>query len=155
MKASPSLPSRRGNRGSRCSPTARVRSSKANANGAMAGSGTRTMPSSERPCLFSWRNPGSENGWGHRVGLSSIASVYIGNRWGRNPYFIRFIKDHWLSAYPVVIPIIIFPIYIPLKFIIYYYHIPYNHPLVLLLNDIMEKISASAIASISVVVLYL
>src|SRR5438128_7167997 len=87
--------------------------------------------------------------------LDDFASVYIGNRWGRNPYFIRFIKDHWLSAYPVVIPIIIFPIYIPLKFIIYYYHIPYNHPLVLLLNDIMEKISASAIASISVVVLYL
>lgn len=86
--------------------------------------------------------------------LDQFSLLYMDKLWN-NPYFIWFVKDHWLSAYPVVVPIIISPLYIPLAFFFQHYNIAYDHPVALLLIDMMEKFSASTIAALSVIFLYL
>jgi hypothetical protein len=86
--------------------------------------------------------------------VDQFASLYIGNIWNV-PYFISFQKGHWLSAYPVVIPILVAPLYIPLAWFFNHYHISYDHLLALRLIEFMEKLSASFVASLSVIFLYL
>src|SRR5262249_4339403 len=93
--------------------------------------------------------------------VDQFASAYLGTEWWpidipheQRLHSIRLLKGHWLSAYPVVIPIVIAPLYVPLSWFLVHYRIPYDDPLTLQILDLMEKVSASLIASLAVLVLF-
>jgi len=72
-------------------------------------------------------------------------------------YFFNEINGHFLSSYPIVTPILITPIYAILFLFLKLgdYSIDLLRPEFLLIVQIMEKLSASLIASISVIFVYL
>jgi hypothetical protein len=92
--------------------------------------------------------------------VDKFAPLYLGSVWPidipteNRPHSVRFIKGHWLSIYPGVIPIVASPLYVPLSLFLRHYHIPLNDPLGLRLIDLMEKVTASLIAALSAVILF-
>lgn len=116
-----------------------------NINGRLIGSGD-TIPASLLPFSI------LEN---HNLYLDQFVHYYE-NKF-ENTYFFREINGHYLSAYPIVAPILITPLYIILFLFFKLNHYPMDlfHPGFALVVPIMEKLSASLIASISVIFVYL
>lgn len=74
-----------------------------------------------------------------------------------SPYFIIEVKGHYLSSYPIVTPLLITPIYIILYILlsIFHYPIDLSVPGFAIIVYAMGKLSASLIASLSVVFIFL
>jgi len=90
--------------------------------------------------------------------LDRFAPVYLRGPWkdpetGGYSHAIVYRRGHWLSTYPVALPILISPLYIPLALYIHKYNLPLDSKLILRALDLMEKLSASVIAALSAVVM--
>ena len=72
-------------------------------------------------------------------------------------YWVKEIGGHYLSVYPIVTPVLVMPLYILPFFLMKLAHIPVDmfHPSFALIVPIMEKLSASMIASISTIFVFL
>jgi len=93
--------------------------------------------------------------------LDDVAPLYQGYVWridipseGRF-HSVMLRRGHWVSAYPVVLPIVAAPFYLPVVWFLDHYAVPDEHPLALSLFDLMEKATAAAVAAASVAVLFL
>src|SRR5579864_8581759 len=73
----------------------------------------------------------------------------------RLQHSVSFRHGHWVSNYPMVIPILIAPLYVPLAWCIHHYHLALNRPAVVRLIDLTEKVSSAVIGSLSAVFLFL
>ena len=89
------------------------------------------------------------------VYLDRFAAQWINTYWGSHPHSVTYRRGHWISLYPIVTPILITPLYVPLAWWIHRYNPPLDSVLVIRLVSLMEKISASIIAALSAVFLYL
>ena len=71
-------------------------------------------------------------------------------------YFVRKSHDHWMSAYPVIMPIAITPLYVVPAWLVARQNPPLHQGGILLttLTDLMSKLSASLIAVLSALILY-
>ncbi len=72
-------------------------------------------------------------------------------------YFVERYHGHWISAYPIITPLVVAPLYvIPARWLT---HLPpslrYQPAIRVSLIDVMEKLSASLIAVLSALLLYL
>jgi uncharacterized protein Veg len=74
-----------------------------------------------------------------------------------SPYFIVEVEGHYLSSYPIVTPVLITPIYIILYILLNFLHYPIDLsvPGFAIIVYAMGKLSASLIASLSVVFIFL
>ena len=83
-------------------------------------------------------------------------SCYFQNVW-HPPYFIVEEKGHYLSMYPIVTPVLITPLYIVPYIILKLIHFPIDmgNPGFALIVPIMERLSASIIAAISGIFVFL
>ncbi len=72
-------------------------------------------------------------------------------------YFARDVHGHWLSSYPLILPLLLVPLYwLPGKLLAAHWASPaVSSALFPLVVDTMEKLSASLIAALSVVILYM
>jgi hypothetical protein len=93
--------------------------------------------------------------------LDEVAPLYQGYIWpidvpseGRF-HGVVFRRGHWVSAYPVVIPLLAAPLYVPVVWLLDRYAVPDGHPLALSLLDLMEKATAATMAAASAAVLLL
>ncbi len=72
-------------------------------------------------------------------------------------YFVTRSRGHWVSAYPLLTPLLVTPLYVPPA--VWLAHAPpalrYDSLLVAALSDVMEKLSASLLAVTSAGLLYL
>jgi hypothetical protein len=66
-----------------------------------------------------------------------------------------FRHGHWVSNYPMVIPILIAPLYVPLAWCIHHYHLALNRPAAVRLIDLTEKVSSAVIGSLAAAFLFL
>ena len=91
----------------------------------------------------------------HNLYFDQFVPYYSLNR--ESIYFFNEINGHFLSAYPIVTPILITPIYAILFLFLKLgdYSIDLIRPEFVLIVPIMEKLSASLIASLSVIFVYL
>jgi hypothetical protein len=64
-------------------------------------------------------------------------------------------RGHWVSAYPVVLPVLAVPLYLPAVAWLDRQRVPNEHPLALSLFDLMEKLTAATVAAASVALVYL
>ena len=75
------------------------------------------------------------------------------------PYFVQYRHGHVLSSYPVVLPLVLTPLYCPLMWIPQVHDLsflnPYTKRKAFKVARIMEKLSASLIATLSALVVYL
>jgi hypothetical protein len=69
-----------------------------------------------------------------------------------NPYFLRYKDGHAYSRYPIVVPLLITPAYLPLRLVAGIRDWPLSKLIVL--ARVLEKIWASAIAAASVAALW-
>jgi hypothetical protein len=74
---------------------------------------------------------------------------------GTHIYAIVHRRGHWVSVFPIVTPILITPLYIPLAYYLTRSHLSLDSYQFQRLLDVMEKLSASIITSLSAVFLYL
>lgn len=83
-------------------------------------------------------------------------SCYFQNIW-HPPYFVVEAKGHYLSAYPIVTPVLISPLYIVPYLLLKLIHYPIDmlNPGFISIVLIMEKLSASIIAAISGIFVFL
>ena len=70
-----------------------------------------------------------------------------------NPYFLRYKEGHAYSRYPIVVPLLISPAYLPLRLVAGIRDWPMSKLIVL--ARVLEKIWASAIAAASLAVLFM
>jgi hypothetical protein len=80
---------------------------------------------------------------------------YFQNAW-HPPYFVIDVRGHYLSLYPIVLPILITPFYMIIYIFLKLGHYPIDmlNPGFVLIVSIMEKLMASMIASISAIFVY-
>lgn len=90
----------------------------------------------------------------HNLYLDRFAQIYFLDR---VPNFFVDIKGHLLSVYPIVVPVLITPLYaIPYVFLkLGHYPIEVSSTGFLLIIAIMEKLAASIIATISAIFIFL
>jgi hypothetical protein len=94
----------------------------------------------------------------HSFALDAWIKPYLpGARGPHGIYYARIVGGHWLSAYPVATPLVILPLYVVPAWWLSRQHLdPSSSDLVLqTVIDTMEKLSASLLAALSGVVLYL
>lgn len=74
-----------------------------------------------------------------------------------DPYMFSQINGHYMSRYPLVIPLIITPFYLFTYTVLNYFHCPIDmfNPVFVSIVLLMEKLSASSIASLSCIFVYL
>lgn len=72
------------------------------------------------------------------------------------PYFLRRSPSgHWLSRYPVGVPVIVTPLYVPITWWLQSHHIDDDDVRFRLASVVMERIAAATIAATSVVFVFL
>jgi hypothetical protein len=75
------------------------------------------------------------------------------------PYFVLKARGHVMSLYPVTVPVVITPLYLPLIWVFSAHRLSFVNPnppyLASKLAEVMEKLSASLIASLSALFVYL
>ena len=116
-----------------------------NINGRTMGSGD-TVPASLLPFSI------LEN---HNLYLDQF-SYYFETNFER-AYWVMEVDGHYLSVYPIVTPVLVTPLYILPFLLMKLIHIPVDmfHPGFALIVPIMEKLSASLIATISTIFVFL
>ena len=94
----------------------------------------------------------------HSVYLDHWVEPYLAS--ARGPlrvYFVVKSRGHWVSTYPLITPLIVTPLYVPA--VLWLTHLPpplRNNPAIRVsVIDLMEKISASLLAVLSALVLFL
>lgn len=94
----------------------------------------------------------------HTVYLDHWIEPYLGS--ARGPlgvYFTFKHRGHWVSSYPLITPLIVTPLYVPAA--IWLTHLPpplrWNAAIRVSVIDLMEKISASILAALSALILFL
>lgn len=92
----------------------------------------------------------------HRSLYLDQFAPYLIDTWVTS-YFLWHAKDHYISAYPIVTPVLITPLYIIPYILLNLFQIPidYSVPAFAISAMIMEKLSASTIAALSGVFVYL
>lgn len=94
----------------------------------------------------------------HSIYLDHWVEPYMPSARGpEGVYFVVKSRGHWLSFYPIITPLIVTPLYVPAA--IWLTHLPpplrWNPAIRAGMIDLMEKISASALAALSALVLFL
>jgi hypothetical protein len=89
----------------------------------------------------------------HTVLLDPIASVTAQGRGDRAFWMVRLSGGHVISLYPVVVPVLIAPLYVPA--VAYLHREGWSDLRMDRIARVMEKLTASLIASLSVALLYL
>ncbi|MBZ5542768.1 MAG: hypothetical protein LAO07_03705 [Acidobacteriia bacterium] len=74
---------------------------------------------------------------------------------GFGVYFVRRAHGHWVSRYPILLPVLITPLYLVPAWWVSAQPPALSGQALTLVAETMEKLAASAIAALSVVVLYL
>ncbi len=89
--------------------------------------------------------------------LDHFEPYFLTHEKGDNTHIfaVAYRRGHWISIFPVVTPILIAPLYIPLAWYVARYHPSTGQYLFHRLLDVMEKLAASVVASLSAVMLYL
>lgn len=94
----------------------------------------------------------------HSIYLDHWVEPYLPS--ARGPlgvYFVEKFHGHWISSYPIITPLIVTPLYVPAS--IWLTHLPpplrWNPAIRVGVIDLMEKISASILAALSALVLFL
>lgn len=94
----------------------------------------------------------------HSIYLDHWVEPYFAS--ARGPlgvYFVVKFDGHWISSYPLITPLIVTPLYVPAA--VWLTHLPpplrSNPAIRVSVIDLMEKISASLIAALSALVLFL
>ena len=116
-----------------------------NINGRVMGEGD-TVPASLLPFSI------LEN---HNLYLDQFSSYFETNF--ERAYWVEVVDGHYLSIYPIVTPVLLSPLYILPFLLMKLIHIPVDlfNPGFALIVKIMEKLSASLIASVSVIFVFL
>jgi hypothetical protein len=70
-------------------------------------------------------------------------------------HYVHRTHGHWTSTYPIVTPVLIAPLYLPVSLWLWSHDVPYASPLWVVMADWMEKLSASLVAALSAVFVYL
>jgi hypothetical protein len=75
----------------------------------------------------------------------------------KNPYMFSVRGDHYLSYFPIVVPVLVTPLYVIPYLFLHFFHIPVDlaNPSFEITRMVMDKIAASLIAALSAVFLYL
>lgn len=90
------------------------------------------------------------------VYLDDWVQPYLGAKVERfGIYFVTRAHDHWMSRYPIVMPVLITPLYLVPAWWVSGQPSVLSPWSLILVAETMEKLSASLIAALSVVVLYL
>ena len=91
----------------------------------------------------------------HNLYLDQFSSYYETNF--ERAYWVEVVDGHYLSIYPIVTPVLLSPLYILPFLLMKWIHIPVDlfNPGFALIVKIMEKLSASLIASVSVIFVFL
>ena len=87
--------------------------------------------------------------------LDNWVEPYLKQRLLQGPYFVTESRGHWMSSYPILTPIIIAPLYVAPAWWLSQQPGAVSASTLSLVADTMEKLSASLIAALSAVVLYL
>ncbi len=89
--------------------------------------------------------------------LDHFEPYFLTHEKGDNTHIfaVAYRRGHWISIFPVVTPILIAPLYIPLAWYVARYHPSTDQYLFQRLLDVMEKLAASVVASLSAVMVYL
>lgn len=94
----------------------------------------------------------------HTVCLDHWVEPYLPS--ARGPlgvYFVSKFHGHWISSYPLITPLVVTPLYVPAA--VWLTHLPpplrWNQAIRVSVIDLMEKISASMLAALSALVLFL
>jgi hypothetical protein len=116
-----------------------------NMNGRVMGEGD-TVPASLLPFSI------LEN---HNLYLDQFSSYFETNF--ERAYWVAVVDGHYLSIYPIVTPVLLAPFYILPFLLMKLVHIPIDmfNPGFVVIVKIMEKLSASMIASVSVIFVFL
>ena len=87
--------------------------------------------------------------------LDNWVEPYLKQRLLAGPYFVTESRGHWMSSYPVLTPIVIAPLYVVPVWWLSQQPGAVSASTLSLVADTMEKLSASLLAALSAVVLYL
>ncbi len=93
----------------------------------------------------------------HSLYLDGWIEPYVAAAGGVNgTYFVARSHGHWMSAYPIIMPLVITPLYVVPAWLVARQHPPLvmGDLVLMTLIDIMEKLAASLIAALSAVILY-
>jgi hypothetical protein len=95
----------------------------------------------------------------HTFHLDRWLEPYLHHNWGPGGiYFaVKTYDGHWLSAYPILLPLLVTPLYLfPSWWLVHHHVNPANGDVAMIaMTDIMEKLSVSLIAAVSVGLFYL
>jgi len=87
----------------------------------------------------------------HTTTLDRFAAWYRDTGFTNTAWFTRSVDGHYYSSFPIAVPLLVTPLYAPFAFLDFR-HMPAGQ--VILLARVLEKISASLIAALSVVAFF-
>lgn len=93
----------------------------------------------------------------HTLYLDGWIEPYVAAAGGINgTYFVTRSHGHWMSEYPIIMPLLITPLYVAPAWLVAHQHPPLRMGDIVLMTliDTMEKLAASLIAALSAVILY-
>ncbi len=97
----------------------------------------------------------------HDLYLDPFVSPYLiipapaGDPTPHYSHAVAFRHGHWISTYPIVTPLLISPLYAPAAWYLHHAHVPLGSHQALRIIIAMEKLSASLIAALSAVFVFL
>lgn len=94
----------------------------------------------------------------HTLYLDGWIEPFVASAGGINgTYFVARSHGHWMSAYPILMPLVVSPLYVVPAWLVARQHprLVMGDVVLMTLIDTMEKLAASLIAALSAVILYL